>query len=113
MIAWRRLAGPELHATLAATPGVALVMFGSAACGACRAAHARVPAWCAGQVDALFELDAGEAGGAVREFDVFHLPDFLVFRDGAFHARHSAPLKAQAWRAALAATLAAPAQEEP
>lgn len=113
MTAWRRLTGAEFHATLAATRGVALVMLGSAGCGACRVAHARVPAWSAGLADALFDLDAGEADGVAREYGVFHLPDFLVFRDGVFHARHGAPLEAQAWRGALSAALAAPAQEEP
>ena len=113
MIAWRRLTGAEFHAALAATRGVALVMLGSAGCGACRIAHARVPALSAGLADTLFDLDAGEAGGVVREYGVFHLPDFLVFREGVFHARHGAPLEPQAWRGALSALLAAPAQEEP
>lgn len=113
MSSWHGLSGHEFHATVAATRGVALVMLGSAGCGACRAARARIPALCAGLVDVLYDVDAGEAGGVAREYGAFHLPDFLVFRDGVFHARHSAPLETQPWRAALAAALAAPAQEEP
>jgi hypothetical protein len=110
---WRRLSGHEFHATVVAARGVALVMLGSSDCGVCRAAHARAPDLSAGLVDVFFELDAGEAGAVTREYGTFHLPDFFLFRDGVFHARYSAPLEAQAWRAALAAALAAPAQEEP
>jgi Thioredoxin len=113
VIGWQPLAEPGFHATLAAARGSALVMIAAPGCGACRAAHAAVPGWSAGLVDALFTVDANAAGGLVREYGVFHLPEFLLFCDGEFHARHSAPLEAQAWREALKAALAAPAQEAP
>lgn len=64
--------------------GVSLVVFTSVGCAGCRWARAQLPLveW---PVDRLCWIDAGNNGGAVERYQVFHLPALFVVRDGEFY----------------------------
>lgn len=89
---WQRWSEPEVHRALGACRGRLLLMFGERACGTCRAALTRIPPLVDRHVGALVYLDAGECGGLLREFDVFHLPALFLYLDGEYHAKLEAPL---------------------
>jgi thioredoxin 1 len=112
-LAWQPLAGPALHRLIDALPGRVLLMFGSRACGTCRAALARVPSLAEGHVDTLVYVDAEECAALVREYEVFHLPALFLFRAGRYHAALQAPLAPNEFGRAVDEALAAPAQEAP
>lgn len=102
------------HHTLAATRGIALVIFTSAGCSSCRAWRRLLAAHRAPHPDlALFEVDAGHAQALTREFSVFHLPALFLYRNGHFHSPLQAEADPDKLRAAIEAALAAPAQEPP
>lgn len=103
----------DYHQRLAEVPGVALVLFSSPECGSCRAVERRLPEAAGDRVTALFKVDVREATALARAFDVFHLPTLFLYRDGRFHAVLQSEVTAQALQRAIAAALAAPAQEEP
>ncbi len=109
-----RLDEGAFYATLAATPGVSVVMFSAAACGACRAwralltHHAREP----GGVH-VFEVDCWASPGLAREYEVMHLPALFVFVDGRYHAPLQCEASTPVLATALAETVAAPAEEAP
>ena len=104
----------DFHHTLAETPGVSLVMFGSADCGSCRHLK-RIFADMAAQQPLLhlFEVDAQRDTALVREFEVFHLPSMFLFRDGHFHCALHSPADPDALRHHIDLALTAPAQEAP
>ncbi|WP_047337474.1 MULTISPECIES: thioredoxin family protein [Pseudomonas] len=64
--------------------GVSLVVFTSVGCSSCRWARARLPELEL-PIDRLCWVDAGDNGGAVERYQVFHLPALFVVRDGEFH----------------------------
>ncbi|AAY93528.1 thioredoxin [Pseudomonas protegens] len=64
--------------------GVSLVVFTSVGCSSCRWARARLPELEL-PIDRLCWVDAGDNGGAVQRYQVFHLPALFVVRDGEFH----------------------------
>ncbi len=100
------------HPRLAATPGLALVLFGGPDGGAGRVAEARLPeAAPAGAT--LFKVDVQRATALARAFDVFHLPDLRLYKDGHYHARLACEISPASLAAALARALALPAEEEP
>ncbi len=100
------------HARLRITPGMALVLFGSPQCGACRRAEWLLPG--AMPDDArLFRIDVREAVALARAFDVFHLPALFLYLDGHYHARLDCEITPSALRHRLAEALAAPAEDEP
>jgi len=111
--AFSRLAEGDFHARLAATSGIAVVLFSAPHCGACRAWKRLLPDALPGPTHALFEVDVSEATGVARYFDIFHLPTVYLYRDGRFHAE----LQCEARQAVIHETarqlLAAPAQDEP
>ncbi|MCU0940702.1 MAG: thioredoxin family protein [Burkholderiaceae bacterium] len=112
-LAWQLLAGADPHRFIDALPGRVLLMFGSRACGTCRAAQARVPSLAEGRVDALVYIDAEVQTALVREYEVFHLPAMFLFRAGRYHAVLHAPLMPTEFGQAIDAALAGPAQEAP
>lgn len=100
------------HRRLAQTPGIALVLFSSPACGTCRVVERRLPE--AAPVGAsLFKVDVREATGLAREFGIFHLPELFLYSHGQFHARLNCEVGATALGVALDKALAMPAEEEP
>jgi thioredoxin-like negative regulator of GroEL len=103
----------DFHARIAASAGVALVMFSGPDCGACRRLEARLPEWLSGHVQHLFKVDAQRSTALARAYEVFHLPALFVFVDGQYHG----PLHAEAAPAPLIAAIrkliSEPAHEEP
>jgi len=108
-----RLAEGEFHARLAASSGIAVVLFSAPQCGACRAWKQLLPQALVGLTHALFEVDVSEATGVARSFGIFHLPTLYLYRDGQFHAELQCEARREAIRQAVLRLLASPAQDEP
>lgn len=106
------LAEGSYHARLAATSGVAVVLFSAPHCGACRAWKQLLPQSLA-DVAAFYEVDVSEATGVARYFGIFHLPTIYLYRDGRFHAELQCEARPDTIRKTVAHLLAAPAQDEP
>ena len=68
---------------LLAMSGVSLVIFTSVGCAGCRFAREQLPTLGLA-VDRLCWIDAGNNGGVVERYQVFHLPALFVVRDGEF-----------------------------
>ena len=68
---------------LLAMGGVSLVIFTSVGCASCRFAREQLPGLDLA-VDRLCWIDAGDNGGLVERYQVFHLPALFVVRDGEF-----------------------------
>jgi hypothetical protein len=68
---------------LLAMSGVSLVVFTSVGCSSCRFAREQLPRLDL-PVDRLCWIDAGDNGGVVERYQVFHLPALFVVRDGEF-----------------------------
>jgi thioredoxin 1 len=111
--AFSRLSEGTFHARLAASSGVAVVLFSAPQCGACRAWKQLLPQALAGMASALHEVDVSEATGVARYFGIFHLPTLYLYRDGQFHAELQCEARRQAIRLSVTGLLAAPAQDEP
>ena len=102
------------HARIADTSGLAIVMFTAPGCGACRRALTHLPPLAADAgIERLFLVDVEVATGLAREFEIFHLPALILFRDGTYHARIDAELTKAAFGDAVRAALASPAEEAP
>ena len=112
-LAFSRLAEGEYHGRLATTTDVALVLFSAPACGTCRRWKSLLPTALAGMIDALYEVDVGEATGVARYFGIFHLPTLYLYRDGRFHAELQCEARPDAIRQTVKRLLAAPSQDEP
>jgi len=65
-------------------PGTSLLVFHSRTCADCRLARERLPRMRL-PVERLCWIDAGDNGGLVQRYEVFHLPALFVVRDGAFY----------------------------
>ena len=111
--AFTRLAEGEFHNQLAAVSGIAVVLFTSPHCGACRAWKRLLPPALSGLADAWFEVDVAEATGVARYYGIFHLPTVYLYRDGQFHAELQCEARADSIRLAAQQLLIAPAQDEP
>lgn len=102
------------HHRLAQTRGPALVIFTGAGCSSCRAWKILLAGHQARHPElALFEVDAGLAQALAREFNVFHLPALFLYRDGHYHGPLACEARPDRLETALAAALAAPAQDAP
>ncbi len=97
---------------LAATTGLALIMFSNAACGSCRVVERNLPASAPANTQ-LFKVDVQVAAALARAFDVFHLPTLLLYLDGRYHARLNCEVTPAALRSAIERALRNPAEEEP
>jgi thioredoxin-like negative regulator of GroEL len=111
--AFSRLAEGDFHARLAASPGVAAVLFSAPHCGGCRAWKRLLPDALAGVADALFEVDVSEATGVARAFGIFHLPTIYLYQHGRFHAELQCEAQPASIRHAALVLLAAAPQDEP
>jgi len=69
---------------LLAMSGISLVIFTSVGCASCRWARQQLPNLDL-PVDRLCWIDAGNNGGVVERYQVFHLPALFVVRDGEFY----------------------------
>lgn len=68
---------------LLAMSGVSLVIFTSVGCASCRFAREQLPRLDL-TVDRLCWIDAGNNGGLVERYQVFHLPALFLVRNGEF-----------------------------
>lgn len=64
-------------------PGTSLVIFTSTGCASCRWARRELPQMDL-PVERLCWVDAGNNGGLVQRYGVFHLPSLFLVRDGQF-----------------------------
>jgi len=102
----------SFHPRLAATPGIALVLFSSPACGTCRVVERRLPE--AAPVNAsLFKVDVQQATALAQAFGIFHLPELFLYNAGHFHARLNCEINPVTLVAAVDKALSQPAEEEP
>ncbi|NDP47679.1 MAG: thioredoxin family protein [Sulfuriferula multivorans] len=108
-----RLAEGEYHARLTACAGLAVVLFSSPHCGACRGWKRLLPDALLDQARTFYEVDVSEATGVARYFGIFHLPTIYLYRYGVFHAELQCEAKADRVRQTVYDLLQAPAQEEP
>lgn len=108
-----QLSEGDFHHRLAATSGVAAVLFTAPHCGACKAWYRILPDALSGVADRLYVVDVAEATGVARAHDISHLPTIHLYRDGLFHAELQCAARRDAIRAAAAILLAGAAQEEP
>ncbi|MBD2836386.1 thioredoxin family protein [Pseudomonas sp. JM0905a] len=93
-------------------PGTSLVIFTSTGCASCRWAREHLPR--AGlPVERLCWIDAGNNGGLVQRYEVFHLPALFVVRNGDFHGALHSSLRRDDLIQALDRALARPAEELP
>lgn len=97
---------------LAQTPGLALVLFSSQACGTCRVVEQRLPLSAPAGTQ-LFKVDVQVAAALARAFEVFHLPSLFLYLDGHYHARLNCEVTPVKLRAAIERALQQPAEEEP
>ena len=65
-------------------PGTTLLVFTSTGCSSCRTARKMLPEMQL-PIDQLCWIDAGDNGGLVERYEIFHLPALFVVRDGAFY----------------------------
>lgn len=113
-LSFEALGDNAFHARISQTGGLAIVMFTAPGCGACRRALTLLPRLAAEtSIEHLFLVDVETSTGLAREFEVFHLPALMLFRNGVYHARIDAELTSASFSAALAKALAAPAEEAP
>lgn len=73
--------------------GKTLLIFTSRTCALCRQAQEKLPEL-ALNIDRLAWVDAGENGGLVERYEVFHLPSMFLIQDGVFYGAISAQLAA-------------------
>ncbi len=74
----------DIDQRLLAMSGVSLVIFTSVGCASCRWARQQLPDFDL-PIERLCWIDAGNNGGAVERYQVFHLPALFVVRDGEFY----------------------------
>ncbi|MBA1296817.1 thioredoxin [Pseudomonas lurida] len=73
----------DIDQQLLVLPGVSLLVFVSAGCASCRWARQQLPGWRLA-VDRVCWVDAGNNGGAVERYQIFHLPALFVVCEGRF-----------------------------
>ena len=92
--------------------GVSLVVFTSVGCASCRFAREHLPRLDL-QVDRLCWIDAGNNGGVVERYQVFHLPALFVVRDGEFFGALKSRLTSTELNVAVGQALTRTAEELP
>lgn len=83
----------DIDQRLLAMSGVSLVVFTSVGCSSCRWARQQLPGFDL-PIQQLCWIDAGNNGGAVERYQVFHLPALFVVRDGEFYGALQSRLSA-------------------
>ncbi len=82
--------------------GLSLLVFTSAGCASCRWARRHLPELPL-SVTRITWVDAGENGGLVQRYGVFHLPALFLVLDGAFLGALSSQLNTIDLEQAIAA----------
>ncbi|WP_397453406.1 thioredoxin family protein [Pseudomonas sp. NA-150] len=93
-------------------PGTSLVIFTSVGCSSCRWARRELPG-VELPIARLCWIDAGNNGGAVQRYQVFHLPALFVVRDGEFYGALHSRLTVTELSAALERALCLDSDELP
>ncbi|MGL6242126.1 thioredoxin family protein [Pseudomonas sp.] len=97
---------------LLAMSGVSLVIFTSVGCAGCRFAREQLPRLDLA-IDRLCWIDAGDNGGVVERYQVFHLPALFVVRDGEFFGPVQSRLTSTGLNEAVRQALSRDAEELP
>lgn len=97
---------------LLALPGISLVIFTSVGCSSCRWAREHLPQLSL-PVERLCWIDAGNNGGVVERYQVFHLPALFVVRDGEFYGALHTRLTASELNTSLEQALSRTPEELP
>jgi hypothetical protein len=97
---------------LLAMNGISLVIFTSVGCASCRFAREQLPTFDLA-IDRLCWIDAGNNGGVVERYRVFHLPALFVVRDGEFFGALQSRLTRAALNEAVGQALSRQAEELP
>ncbi|MHC8345248.1 MULTISPECIES: thioredoxin family protein [unclassified Pseudomonas] len=97
---------------LLAMSGVSLVIFTSVGCASCRFAREQLPRLDLA-IDRLCWIDAGDNGGVVERYQVFHLPALFVVRDGEFFGPVQSRLTSSGLNEAVRQALSRIAEELP
>lgn len=111
MVEWE-LTDFDADQRLLAMNGVSLVIFTSVGCAGCRFAREQLPRLDL-KVDQLCWIDAGNNGGVVERYQVFHLPALFVVRDGEFFGLLQSRLTCTELNAAVGQALNRIAEELP
>lgn len=108
--------GRSVLQTLSEWPGDALLVLGTASCGACRRARAVLQTLTVDQLGGphlrVVEVDALHAMGLIHDWEIDHLPGLVLVRGGEGWAMVSAPLHAQPLAAAVRAARAGAADPD-
>ena len=97
---------------LLAMSGMSLVIFTSVGCASCRFAREQLPRLDLA-IDRLCWIDAGDNGGVVERYQVFHLPALFVVRDGEFFGSVQSRLTGTGLNEAVRQALSRNAEELP
>lgn len=92
--------------------GTTLLIFTSTGCSSCRWARLHLPDLEL-PVERLAWIDAGNNGGLVSRYEVFHLPAMFAIKDGQFYGPVQARMNPTALTQALNNALSRPAEELP
>ncbi|WP_256203088.1 co-chaperone YbbN [Pseudomonas sp. ML96] len=92
--------------------GTSLLIFTSIGCASCRWARRELPGMRL-PVDRLCWVDAGNNGGLVERYEVFHLPSLFLVRDGQFFGSLQSALQESGLSAMLQQALARESEELP
>jgi len=102
----------DLDQRLLELPGTSLVIFTSVGCAGCRWARRELPGLDL-PVERVCWIDAGDNGGAVQRYQVFHLPALFVVRDGEFYGALHSRLTLTELSAGLSRALSLDSEELP
>jgi hypothetical protein len=105
--------GRDVLRELSDWQGDALLVLGTAACGACRRARQVLQSLSIEQLGGpslkVVEVDALHAMGLIHDWEIDHLPGLVLVRDGEAWSMVSTPLRAEPLAAAVRAARRGPA----
>jgi thioredoxin 1 len=95
--------------------GPCLIAFSSPFCGACQRLKSLIETNKSNRSWSfpIFLLDAGENPGLVQNYEIFHFPTLLLFKDGAYHAEIQCLLSIDHIQEAVDQALKETPQQEP
>ena len=104
----------NFHQTLAEINGAALVLVGTAHCGACKQLKVVLQRYqISQQALPIFEVDAVMNGGILQALTIFHLPALFLYIDGQYHRQIQCEATLLNLQTAIQHALMQAAEEEP